>query len=147
MPGETDLDTLIRCMRPELRGDVCVFVTLPRGVPVPKGLAPIMSFNEAEGITLIMREDLARRAGLRGAYPCRMITLNVQSNLSAVGFLARITARLAEAGISVNPVSAFHHDHLFVTTDRADEAMGILRRMSEEAPISLRSPDHQSISA
>jgi hypothetical protein len=47
-----------------------------------------------------------------------------------VGFLAAITARLAEAGISVNAVSAFHHDHLFVPADRGDEAMAALRDMS-----------------
>ena len=60
-----------------------------------------------------------------------MITLTVHSALDAVGFLAAITARLAEAGISVNAVSAFHHDHLFVPVDRADEAMALLQNMSE----------------
>jgi hypothetical protein len=122
---------LIRFMRPELRRDIYVFVTLPRGVPVPRGLAPILSFNEAEGVTLIVPQDLARRASFKGIYPRRMITLNVQSSLSAVGFLARIATALAEAGISVNPVSAYHHDHLFVAADRADDAMAILRGMSD----------------
>jgi hypothetical protein len=55
-----------------------------------------------------------------------MITLNVFSALDAVGFLAAVTARLANAGISVNPVSGFHHDHLFVPADRAEEAMRLL---------------------
>jgi hypothetical protein len=49
--------------------------------------------------------------------------LTVHSSLEAVGFLAAITARLAETGISVNVVSAFYHDHLFVPHDRADEAL------------------------
>jgi uncharacterized protein len=48
-----------------------------------------------------------------------------------VGFLAAITARLATAGISVNAVSAFHHDHLFVPADRADDAMVLLQEMSK----------------
>ena len=64
--------------------------------------------------------------GLAGTYPCKMISLSVHSSLTAVGFLAAITARLAERGISVNPVSGFYHDHLFVPEDRADEAMDIL---------------------
>jgi uncharacterized protein len=55
--------------------------------------------------------------------------LTVHSSLEAVGFLAAITARLAETGISVNAVSAFYHDHLFVPHDRADEALARLQEM------------------
>jgi hypothetical protein len=55
-----------------------------------------------------------------------MITLTIHSDLQAVGFLAPIMTRLAEAGISVNPVSAFYHDHLFVPWDKRNEAMEIL---------------------
>jgi hypothetical protein len=49
------------------------------------------------------------------------------------GFLAAITARLAETGISVNVVSAFYHDHLFVPHDRADEALARLQEMMRRA--------------
>jgi hypothetical protein len=59
-----------------------------------------------------------------------MITLEVNSSLEAVGFLAAITGRLAEAGIPVNPVSGFHHDHLFMPEGRAEEAMAILGKMA-----------------
>ncbi|EKD51400.1 MAG: hypothetical protein ACD_62C00265G0006 [uncultured bacterium] len=59
-----------------------------------------------------------------------MITLTVHSGLDAVGFLARISTALAEAGISLNAVSAFYHDHLFVPVDRAGEAMVALERLS-----------------
>jgi hypothetical protein len=41
-----------------------------------------------------------------------------------------MTARLADAGIGVNAVSAFYHDHLFVPEDRADEALTLLQKMS-----------------
>ena len=40
------------------------------------------------------------------------------------------SASLAEAGISVNAVSAFYHDHLFVPEHRADEALALLHGMS-----------------
>jgi uncharacterized protein len=63
-------------------------------------------------------------------FASRLITLTVHSSLDAVGFLAAITVRLAEAGISVNAVSAFYHDHLFVPDHRADQALSILRDMS-----------------
>jgi uncharacterized protein len=42
-----------------------------------------------------------------GIFACRMITLNVHSSLEAVGFLAAITRQLAQAGMGVNPASAF----------------------------------------
>jgi hypothetical protein len=61
-----------------------------------------------------------------------MITLNVHSSLDAVGFLAAITTRLAAAGMGVNPISAFFHDHLFVPAERADEAMAILKTLAAE---------------
>ena len=53
----------------------------------------------------------------------------MHSALEAVGFLARITQRLAGLNMGVNPVSGFYHDHLFVPDDRADDAMAELQRM------------------
>jgi hypothetical protein len=35
--------------------------------------------------------------------------------------------------MGVNPVSAFHHDHLFVPAKRAEEALLILQRLSQES--------------
>jgi hypothetical protein len=61
-----------------------------------------------------------------------MVTLNIHSSLEAVGFLAAITTRLATAGMGVNPVSAFYHDHLFVPADRAEEALELLMELAEE---------------
>ena len=130
MDGETDLDRLIAGMDPELRPGVHVFATLGPGAAAPDGIAPVMVFREAEGTTLILAREEAEAAGIPGTFPSRMITLRVHSSLEAVGFLARITARLAVAGISVNPVAGFHHDHLFVPADRADEAMTLLRALA-----------------
>lgn len=129
MTGETDLARLLAGMRPERRPGSYVFATLPDG-RVPAGLDTVMRFREAEGTTLILTGDEAARAGLAGAFPCGWITLAVHSSLSAVGFLAAVTARLAEAGIAVNAVSAFHHDHLFVPVARADETMALLRDLA-----------------
>lgn len=79
---------------------------------------------------MILREQ-AEAAGLRYAFASRLIALTVYSALDAVGFLAAITARLADAGISVNAVSAFHHDYLFVPIDQAEAAMTVLRSTSQ----------------
>jgi hypothetical protein len=116
-------------MRPELREGLWVFTTLPAR-DVPPGLRPLMVFEEAEGTTLILARDEADAHGIAAAFPCRMITLNIHSALDAVGFIARIATALAEAGMGVNPVAAFHHDHLFVPAGRAEEAMAVLEAMA-----------------
>ncbi|RWC92897.1 MAG: ACT domain-containing protein [Mesorhizobium sp.] len=132
MTGETDLQRLLASMTPHLLPDVHVFATLAPGAAMPEGLDPVMSFREQEGLTLIAKEDQARAAGIDGIFRCRMITLNIHSSLEAVGFLAAITTRLAAAGMGVNPVSAFYHDHLFVPADRAEEAMVLLMELAEQ---------------
>ncbi|RWD59238.1 MAG: ACT domain-containing protein [Mesorhizobium sp.] len=132
MTGETDLQKLLASMTPQPLPEIYVFATLAPGVTLPNGLDPVMQFREREGLTLIVPEDQAEAAGLAGTFRCRMITLNIHSSLEAVGFLAAITTRLAAAGMGVNPVSAFYHDHLFVPADRADEALAILAKLVEE---------------
>jgi hypothetical protein len=61
-----------------------------------------------------------------------MITLTVHSDLAAIGFLAAITRKLADGGISVNPVSAFYHDHLFVPWEKRDATMAILESFGKK---------------
>lgn len=131
MTGECDLDALLKGMKPEMMNGAFVFCTLAPGARLPSTISPMLTFREREGTTLVLLHEEAERAGLRHEFPSRLITLTVRSALDAVGFLAAITARLAEAGISVNAVSAFHHDHLFVPADRADEALALLREMSK----------------
>jgi hypothetical protein len=130
MSGEINLQKLLASMTPRLHPEVYVFTTLPPGAPLPKGLVPVMRFIEREGTTLILAESHAKAAGFLGTFRCRMITLDIHSSLEAVGFLAAITTRLAAAGMGVNPVSAFYHDHLFVPAERAEEALAILHKLA-----------------
>lgn len=127
MAGETDLTILLGSMRPELQPDIYVFATVPLSQKLPDGVEPLMVFREKEGRTCILTEEAATSAGIGSIFRCRVITLTVHSSLEAVGFLAAVTARLAQAGISVNPVSGFYHDHLFVPAARAEEAMETLK--------------------
>jgi hypothetical protein len=48
-------------------------------------------------------------------------------------WVAALLPTLAAAGIGVNPVSAYFHDHLFVPADRADEALALLRGIAAKA--------------
>lgn len=130
MGGETNLQRLLAGMHPVLRPGIFVFCTLPAADVPPPGLDPLMIFREAEGRTLILSEAEASGAGLAPAFRCRMITLEIHSSLDAVGFLAAITTRLAAAGMGVNPVSAYFHDHLFVPAERAEEAVRILEDLA-----------------
>ncbi|MCD2195546.1 ACT domain-containing protein [Actinomycetospora endophytica] len=122
--GESDLAVLLAGMTPRLRPGRYLYAAVPDGGPVPSGA--VVTVAEDEGTTVVVRDSEA--AGLEAEYPCAWITLEVRSSLAAVGFLAAVCARLAEAGISVNPVSGFHHDHLFVPWERRDEALAVLER-------------------
>ena len=126
MPGETHLTTLLHSMQPELQTDTFVFCTLPTQADKTLPVDPIGLFREGEGLTLIVTKAEAIAQGWPYTYECRQITLTVHSSLAAVGFLAAITHALAIAGISVNPVSAYYHDHLFVPAEQAQAALNCL---------------------
>jgi hypothetical protein len=130
MSGELNLEALLRGMSATLVEGVFVFATLPKS-EVPTRLNPLMIFHEAEGVTLILKRDQAEEAKIPNEFPCRMITLNIHSALEAVGFIAYIASKLAEAGMGVNPVSGFYHDHLFVPEGREFEALAILQAISD----------------
>lgn len=127
MAGETDLDALIRSLKPSLVGGVYVFAAV---ATIPNGLAPRMVFQEAEGTTLILLREEARAHDLAFEFPSRMITLDIHSSLEAVGFMARIATALAAENMGVNPVAGFYHDHLFVPEDRAEDAMVVLHKLA-----------------
>ena len=130
--GETNLDLLLASMQPTLHDPIYVFVTVEAGFD-STSVQPVMTFQEAEGLTLIVEQERAATAGLAAEFPCRMITLNIHSSLAAVGFLARITTHLAALEMGVNPVSGFYHDHLFVPVDRAASAVAALEELVREA--------------
>jgi len=78
---------------------------------------------------LILPRERADAAGLPYTAVFRKVTLSVHSSLEAVGFLAAITRHLADHGLSVNAVSAYYHDHLFVPAARAEEAVALLQAL------------------
>jgi len=129
-PAEKNLQQLLRTMQPQLLAGSYAFVTLPEGRPMPPGLTPLMTCREVEGLTLILDERDLARSGLPHAFFCRGISLNVHSSLYAIGFLAAVSECLAKASMSINIVSAFHRDYIFVPTARAEEALALLIRLS-----------------
>jgi hypothetical protein len=129
---ERNLGRLLAAIAPRRHEGVWVFCDVPSGC-LPEGIEPRLTFVEGDTTTVVLAEEQARAAGLPGVLPSVWISLEVDSDLAAVGFLAVITARLAAASISVNVVSAYRHDHLFVPLDRADDAMEVLTSLQAEA--------------
>ena len=133
MPAETNLQKLLATMEPELQPGEYVFATVSLADIQDIQHAAWGWFREPEGITLILERSMALAARLETAFSSRMITLTVHSSLAAVGFLAVITEQLAKEGISVNAISAYYHDHLFVPVEKAEEAMSVLREIMRTA--------------
>ena len=52
------------------------------------------------------------------------------SALEAVGLTAAISTALTRDGISCNVIAGYHHDHLFVPTDRAQDTMSVLAALA-----------------
>ncbi|MBE3011915.1 ACT domain-containing protein [Microbispora sp. NEAU-D428] len=128
MTGETDLRTLLTTMRPRLNPGRYVFTTVDGDVP--PGVRPVVTVAEEEGLTLVLPQGEADAAGLTYDYVAGWITLRVRSALEAVGLTAAVARELAVAGLSCNVVAGFHHDHLFVPYERADEAVEVMENLA-----------------
>lgn len=139
--GETDLENMLQQLQPELELIPYVFCTLPNEQVNALAIDPRGIFREKEGVTLIVTQAQAQEHDLayEGLFAC--ITLSVHSSLQAVGLIAAVASRLAQAGISVNPVAGYYHDHLFVPWKRRGEAMALLVDLQQSSDTSAAS-DH-----
>lgn len=128
MPGPVRATgAMLAGMSPVVQPGLWVFCILPAGSPLPPGA--IASFAEAEGLSVILPVDAARRIGADASLPMAQITLTVHSALDGVGLTAAVSTALAEQAIPCNMVAAFHHDHVFVPEGLAPQAMAILRAL------------------
>ncbi len=128
--GEGRLDVLLSSLAPLLGDDEYVFVSIPGArYGEHASLSPVACVAEEEGLSLIIPQSNADRAGLSYESRFRRISLTVHSSLTACGLSAALSAALAERGISANFVAGTFHDHLFVPSERADEALSLLRAL------------------
>ncbi len=114
-------------MNPHLHEEEYVIGTLPHGRSIPH--AALGAFHEPEATTIYLTRKAAIDLGIGAETPWALVTLSVHSSLSAIGFLARITHSLAACGISVNPISAFYHDHIFIPWGKREQALSTLRQL------------------
>jgi hypothetical protein len=132
----SDLAQMLASMQPELNEGAYVFSSVQADTDVSR-LAPIATFREREGLTVIVDESTALREGLPVLFRAAWITLTVHSDLQAVGLTAAVAEVLTKASISCNVVAAAFHDHIFVPADRAADALaelaGLQARASRDA--------------
>ncbi|HAH60709.1 MAG TPA: acetyltransferase [Treponema sp.] len=132
MPGETNLSVLLKSMEPEPDAGEYIFCSTAesgQGVDARDAWAVI---SEDEGKTLILKRESADRCGVRYESVFRKITLKIHSSLDAVGLTAAVSAALARQGISANVVAGYYHDHIFVQSANAAEAVDALKKLAAE---------------
>ena len=132
MTGETDLDTLLAELDVTRRPGRFTVVSVPQlDGPLAEPGATEAIVREAEGMTAVVTTEAAERAGVPHDFVAAWLTLDVHSALEAVGLTAAVSAALADRGIPCNVVAGYHHDHLLVPEDRAEEAIACLRALRE----------------
>ena len=127
--GETDLQHLLRGMAPEVVGCDWGYAC---ATSLPAGVTPFATVAEDKGLTLIAPMEELAAAGLSPLGPMARITLTIHSSLAAVGLTAAVSQALAARGISANMIAGFHHDHIFVPADRAEEALAALWALTHD---------------
>jgi len=130
MPGESDLNIILKTLKPFLHEGEYVFCQVPDQYPVDLNHV-ISYFKEAEGVTIILSKTIADQFKLPYSFVSAWITLRVHSSLESVGLTAAFSNALAAAGISCNVIAAFFHDHIFVDVKDAQKAMEVLEYMSK----------------
>ncbi len=124
-PGETDLDKMLATLRVERRPGVFAIVAVK--IPTPGLLAAAHGMvKEGELTTLVLPVEAAERAGLTVELEMAWLSLTVQSSLEAVGLTAAFAATLGEVGIPCNVLAGYHHDHILVPVERAQDAIDAL---------------------
>lgn len=130
MPGETNLNKLLRSLNPVLNPGEYVFC-VAENLHLLDSNDLVMTFREKEGSTVILRKELADELTLKYDFVVSWITLEVHSSLAAVGLTARFSSVLAAEGISCNVVSGYYHDHIFISATDAPKALNLLKALAQ----------------
>jgi uncharacterized protein len=129
MSGETDLRRLLAAMSPVVREGQYVFVSLAGQPDLPCEA----TIREDEGVTCVVRREVADEQAWGYEFVAAWITLQVHSALAAVGLTAAVSAALADAGIGCNVLAGSYHDHLLVPAERLHDALRALADLSSRA--------------
>lgn len=130
MTGVKKLTKLLHSLNPQLDESEFVFCSFPYAdIEEFWHLSPVAFVSEYEGFTFVIYRQTADSHGFKYEKVFKRITLAVHSSLEAVGFTAAVSGALAENGIVANIIAGFYHDHIFVSVERAEEALNILNKI------------------
>ena len=131
MTGESNLDKILKILKPTLNVGEFVFCTTQELEKI--SLADIiLFFREEEGFTIVLEKNFADRLHLEYTFIASWITLSVHSSLDAVGLTAAFSKALAKENISCNVVAGYFHDHIFIDRKDAATAMNVLNKLALE---------------
>ena len=117
----------LKNLNPVLLEDEYVFCTFLSSIYGDHSkLDPIASINEKEGLTLVVKKEIAKFNNLEFKDTFKCISLNLISSLTSVGLTALISKALADNEISANIYAGYYHDHIFVPLERASDAFKLL---------------------
>lgn len=131
MPGEKQLDRLLKKMKPTVNEGDYVFCTR-KDLKELDFNDIIFTFKEQEGITIVLKQEIADRMQLEYSFVAKWITLTVHSSLEAVGLTAAFSKALADENISCNVVAGYFHDHIFINKKDAQKALIVLNKFTTE---------------
>jgi len=129
MAGETDLQAMLAGLTVSRRPGTFTVATVDGAVPLGDGVHAVLAENE--GTTVVATVGAAAERGWTVEFRAAWLTLDVHSSLEAVGLTAAVATALSEVGIACNVLAGFHHDHLLVPVDRADDAVARLTPVQE----------------
>src|SRR5262249_30797034 len=127
MSDGRDLKAVLATLDVAREPGVFVVAKLADGDDAPAGARAAL--REHEGLTVVLPREDAVAAGLPFVFEAAWLTLTVDTSWELVGLTAAVAARLAEAGIPANVLAGYHHDHVLVPVDRADDAIAALRSL------------------
>lgn len=130
MSGIIEINELLKSMSPELKTGEYVFCSVKGDYSDYSHLNSLAFFKEPEGLTLIISVEAAESADIGYESKFKQITLTVHSSLDAVGLTAAVATKLTSYGISANVVAAYYHDHIFVQSEKAEQALSALKEFS-----------------
>lgn len=129
MAGETNLNILLKSLKPSLNKGSYVFISVNDIQHITKDNI-LFEFKEKEGITIILEQAKADELNFKYDFVASWITLTVHSALNAVGLTAAVSTALTKYNISCNVIAAYYHDHIFVATKDTEQAMEVLSEFS-----------------